>query len=63
MPRSRALVWFKRDLRLQDHAPLVAAQACDDAAGVFILEPDWLHSPECDAMHVAFALGCLAELR
>ncbi|MBL8337519.1 MAG: deoxyribodipyrimidine photo-lyase, partial [Rhodoferax sp.] len=46
-----------------DHAPLVAAQACDDAAGVFILEPDWLHSPECDAMHVAFALGCLAELR
>ena len=63
MHPTRALVWFKRDLRLRDHAALVAAQACDDAAGVFIIEPQWLQSPECDPMHVEFALGCLAELR
>lgn len=60
---SRALVWFKRDLRIHDHAPLVAASAHADAAGVFILEPEWLESPECDSSHVEFALGCLAELR
>jgi deoxyribodipyrimidine photo-lyase len=63
MPCTRALVWFKRDLRRQDHAALTAAQGCDDAAGIFIIEPQWLQSPECDAMHVAFALDCLAELR
>jgi len=62
-PSSRALVWFKRDLRLADHAPLVAALAHGDAAGLFILEPEWLHSPECSPSHVAFTLGCLAELR
>jgi deoxyribodipyrimidine photolyase len=25
MPQNRALVWFKRDLRVHDHAPLMAA--------------------------------------
>ncbi len=60
---QRALVWFKRDLRVQDHAALVAALACDDALAVFIIEPEWLQSPECDASHVDFCLACLAELR
>lgn len=63
MPVQRALVWFKRDLRLHDHAPLVAARSCADALAVFVIEPEWLQSPECDASHVDFALGCLAELR
>ncbi len=62
-PTHRALVWFKRDLRIHDHAPLVAAQARGDALSLFIIEPAWLQSPECDASHVDFALGCLAELR
>jgi deoxyribodipyrimidine photo-lyase len=57
------LVWFKRDLRVLDHAPLAAAQSQHDALGLFIIEPDWWQSPECDAIHVDFALGCLRELR
>ncbi|MEL4181556.1 deoxyribodipyrimidine photo-lyase [Roseateles sp. PN1] len=61
--RRRALVWFKRDLRVCDHAPLLAAQACEDALALFVIEPEWLQSPECDACHVDFALACLAELR
>jgi deoxyribodipyrimidine photo-lyase len=60
---QRALVWFKRDLRIHDHAALVAAQAHPDALAVFVIEPEWLQSPECDASHVDFALACLAELR
>jgi len=60
---QRALVWFKRDLRLHDHAPLAAARANADALAIFIIEPEWLSSPDCDASHVDFALGCLAELR
>jgi deoxyribodipyrimidine photo-lyase len=60
---STALVWFKRDLRLTDHAPLAEAQACDRALAVFIIEPTWLDSPECDSRHVAYLLAALAPLQ
>ena len=63
MSKQRALVWFKRDLRVHDHAALAAAQQHDDALALFIIEPEWLRSDECDASHVDFALQCLAELR
>ncbi len=60
---STGLVWFKRDLRLADHAPLAAAQACERALAVFIIEPAWLTSPECDTRHVAYLLAALAPLQ
>ena len=60
---ARALVWFKRDLREDDHAPLAAAQRFESALAVFIMEPEWLNSPECSAAHVQFALDSLAPLR
>jgi deoxyribodipyrimidine photo-lyase len=63
MQTTRGLVWFKRDLRMHDHAPLVAAQGYTYALGLFVVEPEWLQSPECDASHVDFAMGCIAELR
>ena len=63
MKATRSLVWFKRDLRVHDHAPLGAALFHADAFALFIIEPEWLQSPECDASHVDFALGCLKELR
>ncbi len=63
MSDASALVWFKRDLRLRDHAPLAAAQGFNNAAALFVIEPEWLDSPECDASHVDFSLQCLAELR
>ncbi len=63
MASTRAVVWFKRDLRMQDHAPLVAALAHADALAIFVVEPQLLESPECDSQHVDFAMNCLAELR
>jgi deoxyribodipyrimidine photo-lyase len=60
---SKALVWFKRDLRLHDHAPLVAAQDFETTAALFIIEPDWLASPDFDGSHLAFTLECLEALR
>ncbi|TXH04061.1 MAG: deoxyribodipyrimidine photolyase [Nevskiaceae bacterium] len=60
---STALVWFKRDLRLADHAPLAEAARFPRAAAVFIVEPSWLASAEFDPAHLAFALGCVDELR
>ena len=63
MTRQRALVWFKRDLRVHDQAALVAARAYPDALAIFIIEPEWIGSPDCDASHLDFALACLDELR
>ena len=63
---TSTLVWFKRDLRLRDHAPLQAASAgagCEAAAGLFVIEPAWLASPEFSPSHLAHTLACLAELR
>ncbi|MBC7716837.1 MAG: deoxyribodipyrimidine photo-lyase [Pseudorhodobacter sp.] len=60
---NRSLVWFKRDLRSRDHAPLVEAQNRGTALALFVIEPEWLGSDECDPQHVAFTLGCLSELR
>jgi len=57
------LVWLKRDLRLDDHAPLHAASVGGEALVVWIIEPEWLASPECAPAHVAFALDSVAALR
>ncbi|CDS50774.1 Deoxyribodipyrimidine photolyase [Polaromonas sp. CG9_12] len=57
------MVWLKRDLRIDDHAPLLAAQGFDTTVALFVIEPEWLQSPECDASHVETCLTCLAELR
>ena len=58
-----AVVWFKRDLRVADHAPLAEAAHCDAALALFIIEPAWLASPECHPRHVDWLLKCLAPLR
>jgi len=58
-----ALVWFKRDLRVQDHAALHAAAQCDAALALYVVEPEWIASPECDAQHVQFAADCVSALR
>ena len=60
---ARALVWFKRDLRLADHAPLAQAAGFESSLALFIIEPAWLASPECASAHVAFVLDGLARLR
>ena len=59
---SNAVVWFKRDLRVHDHAPLAEAQGVDAALALVIVEPAWLNSPECHPRHVAYWLDCLAPL-
>jgi deoxyribodipyrimidine photo-lyase len=62
MTGTAALVWFKRDLRVRDHAPLAEAMCFDSAIGLVVIEPQWLASPECDPRHVGFLLDCMAEL-
>ena len=63
MSEPLALVWFKRDLRVRDHQPLAQAQTFGRSIALFVIEPEWLTSPECDPRHVQFALDCLSPLR
>ena len=63
MTQTAALVWFKRDLRVRDHAPLAQAMHFDSALALVVIEPQWLASPECDPRHVGFFLHCVAELQ
>ncbi|MBA4344375.1 MAG: deoxyribodipyrimidine photolyase [Methylibium sp.] len=61
--KPAALVWFKRDLRVRDHAPLAEALHFEQALALLVIEPQWLASPECDPRHVAFLLDCVSELQ
>ncbi len=58
-----SVVWLKRDLRLTDHAPLLAAAEAGPCVALYVFEPSLLAAPEVDGAHVRFVLGCLAELR
>ncbi|CAM2157626.1 hypothetical protein PT2222_420041 [Paraburkholderia tropica] len=59
---ARALIWFKRDLRIHDHAPLASAAACEDGLALVVIEPEWLASPECDPQDVAYLGACVDSL-
>ncbi|MDP3616045.1 MAG: FAD-binding domain-containing protein [Rubrivivax sp.] len=63
MTGAAALVWFKRDLRVRDHAPLAEAMHLEGTLGLVVIEPQWLESPECDPRHVGFLLDCVAQLQ
>lgn len=56
------VVWFKRDLRILDHAPLAEAAARGTVLPLFIHEPELWQGPDYDARHWAFARQCLGEL-
>lgn len=62
MNSTKALIWFKRDLRTSDHAPLSHSARFENAVALFTIEPAWLQSPECDSRHVQFLLACIENL-
>lgn len=56
------IVWFKRDLRLQDHLPLVRALENGRVLPLYILEPDLWRQPDLSHRHYLFLKDCLKEL-
>ncbi len=56
------LVWFKRDLRVDDHAPLAQAAAHGPVLALHITEPSLLASDLFDASHAHFIEQSLADL-
>ncbi|MBS7807384.1 FAD-binding domain-containing protein [Variovorax sp. PCZ-1] len=61
------VVWFKKDLRLSDHAPLAraVAQARERGAkvlAIWVYEPQMWRQSDMGARHLQFANDCLREL-
>ena len=57
-----SVVWFKRDLRVRDHAPLLEASQRGALIALYIYEPELLHAPEFDPSHLEFINASLTEL-
>jgi deoxyribodipyrimidine photo-lyase len=58
------IVWFKRDLRLHDHAPLWhAAQRPGPLIALYIHEPDLWRQPDMSPRHYACLYAALQDLR
>jgi deoxyribodipyrimidine photo-lyase len=57
------VVWFKRDLRLCDHAALHAAALAGRVLPIYIAEPELWAQPDASARQWGFAAECLAELQ
>lgn len=57
------ILWFKRDLRVQDHPALCHAAALGPVLPLYIVEPDYWRLPDTAARHWAFTEESLQELR
>ncbi len=57
------VLWFKRDLRLEDNGALVAAAARGPVLPLYVVEPGYWSLPDTSARHWLFLRGCLEELR
>lgn len=63
MDSALQIIWFKRDVRVHDHEPLVRAAERGPVLGLYVYEPSLLGSAEYDAMHFHFVHDGLVELR
>lgn len=60
---SLDIVWFKRDLRLRDHAPLAeAAQNRGNTLLIYLVEPSQLNDPHMDLRHWQFVSQSIADM-
>ena len=56
------VLWFKRDLRLSDHAPLAHCANAGPFIALYVYEPEIMASPEYGANQHAFINDCLEDL-
>lgn len=57
------VIWFKRDLRVHDHAPLVEAATLGPTLPLYIIEPEYWQLPDSSERHLSWVLSSLRELR
>lgn len=59
---SYSVVWFKRDLRLHDHAALHAASLEGPLLCLYVIEPGLWRQPDLSSQHYDFTRECLDDL-
>lgn len=57
------VVWFKRDLRVQDHVPLAEAARRGPVVPLYVVEPGLWAQPDASGRQWAFVRECLLSLR
>ncbi len=57
------IVWYKRDLRVDDHAPLAEAARHGPVLPLYVAEPSLWHAPDASARHWQFIQTSLTHLR
>ena len=63
MIQAPRIVWFKRDLRINDHAPLLAASRTNaPIIPLYIVEPEYWQQPFASRRHWHFVHDCLCDL-
>lgn len=56
------IIWFKRDLRIEDHEALAQAAKHGPVLPLYIFEPELWHQPDMSYRHYIFLQDCLSEL-
>ena len=57
------MVWFKRDLRMEDHQPLLRASESGLVLPLYIIEPELWNQADTSARQWCFIRECLQELQ
>lgn len=57
------IVWFKKDLRIEDHAPLKRAALRGPVLPLYVVEPELWHQPDMSGRQFGFLAECLASLQ
>ena len=52
--RTVQCVWFKRDLRIGDHAALAEAAKRGPVLPVYVIEPSIIHAADFDALQIVY---------
>lgn len=63
MLQSPNIIWFKRDLRVSDHAPLMQAAKAGQVLPLYIVEPDLWKLPDSSRRHWHFIHDSLLDLQ
>ncbi len=61
-PATYSVVWFKRDLRIEDHEALARAVESGPVLCLYIIEPSIWRGPDMSTQHYHFLLECLRDL-
>ncbi len=55
-------IWLKRDLRIQDHEALYFGSSRGACVAIYVIENEWLKSPEFETSHYEFVRSALIDL-